>query len=291
MHDLVPDAYHPSARRSQAAGPAAEDVDRWLAAKAHTLSTSTLRRLHSCLNRAISRARGPRPGASRNVVALSAVPQGQPGRPSKALTMAQAEALLTRPGTAPVRLRRGLAAHRSAHRGTAGAHLGSCRSRWRPGTVPPVPPHVAVWRSVRAGGDTKTSKSRRTLALPRRCIDALRDLAKGKAVSSARCGFTLAGHWPGVPDPVGTPLRSGERAPGLSAKRSKARPASTPRMDPRELRHSFVSLLSDSGIPVEQISRLVGHREHGRDRDDLPQADPARLGKRSRCHGPHLPGR
>ncbi|NRQ31607.1 tyrosine-type recombinase/integrase [Nonomuraea sp. NN258] len=28
---------------------------------------------------------------------------------------------------------------------------------------------------------------------------------------------------------------------------------------PRELRHSFVSLLSDSGVPIEDISRLVGH--------------------------------
>ena len=28
---------------------------------------------------------------------------------------------------------------------------------------------------------------------------------------------------------------------------------------PRELRHSFVSLLSDSGLPIEDISRLVGH--------------------------------
>ena len=27
---------------------------------------------------------------------------------------------------------------------------------------------------------------------------------------------------------------------------------------PRELRHSFVSLLSDSGIPIEEISRLIG---------------------------------
>uniref|UniRef100_UPI003860299D tyrosine-type recombinase/integrase n=1 Tax=Kitasatospora cathayae TaxID=3004092 RepID=UPI003860299D len=27
---------------------------------------------------------------------------------------------------------------------------------------------------------------------------------------------------------------------------------------PRELRHSFVSLLSDSGVPLEEISRLVG---------------------------------
>lgn len=26
------------------------------------------------------------------------------------------------------------------------------------------------------------------------------------------------------------------------------------------MRHSFVSLLSDSGMPIEAISRLVGHR-------------------------------
>jgi integrase len=31
------------------------------------------------------------------------------------------------------------------------------------------------------------------------------------------------------------------------------------RWTPRELRHSFVSLLSDDGVPLEQISRLVGH--------------------------------
>ncbi len=29
---------------------------------------------------------------------------------------------------------------------------------------------------------------------------------------------------------------------------------------PRELPHSFVSLGSDSGIPIEQLSRLVWHR-------------------------------
>src|SRR5688572_1620602 len=31
-----------------------------------------------------------------------------------------------------------------------------------------------VWRSVREGGDTKTRRSRRTLAMPRRCVDALK---------------------------------------------------------------------------------------------------------------------
>ena len=28
---------------------------------------------------------------------------------------------------------------------------------------------------------------------------------------------------------------------------------------PRELRHTFVSLMSDSEVPVEEIARLVGH--------------------------------
>ena len=29
---------------------------------------------------------------------------------------------------------------------------------------------------------------------------------------------------------------------------------------PRELRHSFVSILSEAGVPREDIARLVGHR-------------------------------
>ena len=44
-----------------------------------------------------------------------------------------------------------------------------------PDAVRPVPPSVAVWRSVRQGGDTKTRKSRRTLALPLTAIEALRE--------------------------------------------------------------------------------------------------------------------
>jgi hypothetical protein len=44
---------------------------------------------------------------------------------------------------------------------------------------------------------------------------------------------------------------------------------------PRELRHSFVSLLSDAGVPIEKIARCRPHRDdHNRDR--LPQADPSR---------------
>ena len=36
------------------------------------------------------------------------------------------------------------------------------------------PATLSLWRSVRAGGDTKTKRSRRTLELPSRCVEALR---------------------------------------------------------------------------------------------------------------------
>src|SRR5215471_9610962 len=71
----------------------AEDVDKWLVAKSQTLSTTTLQRLHSCLNRATKRAMA-RDKVRRNVVELCTVPTGQPGRPSKALTMAEAGTVL-----------------------------------------------------------------------------------------------------------------------------------------------------------------------------------------------------
>jgi hypothetical protein len=71
----------------------AEDVDHWLAAKARTLSTRTLRDIRSILSRSIARAQA-RDKVKRNVALLCDVPVGREGRPSKALTLAQAEPLL-----------------------------------------------------------------------------------------------------------------------------------------------------------------------------------------------------
>ncbi len=57
---------------------------------------------------------------------------------------------------------------------------------------------------------------------------------------------------------------------------------------PRELRHSFVSLLSDHGITVEEISRLVGHKSTVvTELVYRKQIRPVQ-GGRSRSHGPHF---
>ena len=50
-----------------------------------------------------------------------------------------------------------------------------------PSARPPVPPHMAVWRSVRAHGETKTERSRRTLGLPAVAVQALRAWAGSQA--------------------------------------------------------------------------------------------------------------
>ncbi len=71
----------------------AEDVDEWLADKAKTLSTRTLRDLHSILRRSVRRAQA-REKVKRNVVLLCDCPTGQTGRPSKSLALEQAERLL-----------------------------------------------------------------------------------------------------------------------------------------------------------------------------------------------------
>lgn len=116
-----------------------------------------------------------------------------------------------------------------------------------------TPNHFAeALRSVRAQGDTKTKKSRRTLKLPRRCVVALRDL------------------WESFPEPPDLealifPGEGGAVRGAMTVLRAFRREVIAPaglepdNWTPRELRHSFVSLLSDNGMPLDKIALLVGH--------------------------------
>jgi integrase len=237
----------------------ADDVDAWLADKAATFVTTTLRHLHSILRRAITRAQS-RDKVKRNVVLLCEIPVGRgAGRPSKALTLAQAEMVLKAAEASPMRgyivtaLLTG--ARTEELRALTWAHVDMAGT---PDANPPVPPNIKVWRSVRSGGDTKTRKSRRSLAMPQRAVVALRAHRDAQEARRATAGQRWHNHDLVFPTRVGTQQNDAnvrrdfrkvvERA-GLVAKE----------WTPRELRHSFVSLLSDAGMPLEQISRLVGH--------------------------------
>ena len=126
-----------------------------------------------------------------------------------------------------------------------------------PAARPPVPPHVAVWRSVRAHGETKTERSRRTLALPQLAVQALR----GWAASQAGERDTADQDW----QDTGLVFTSHQGA-ALDAgnvrkmfKRVCTEAGTGDGWTPRELRTTFVSLMSHQGVSIEEIARLVGH--------------------------------
>ncbi|HEY4852768.1 MAG TPA: tyrosine-type recombinase/integrase [Streptosporangiaceae bacterium] len=116
---------------------------------------------------------------------------------------------------------------------------------------------IAVWRSVRAGADTKTKKSRRTLALPQRCVDVLYEHQTRQDRIRHVAGTRWKENGLVFPSRVGTPADASHVRRAF--RKVVAAAGLIPgEWTPRELRHSFVSR-SDAGVPIEQISRLVGH--------------------------------
>lgn len=202
------------------------------------------------LNRAVNRAIA-RDKVKRNVVALCAVSTGRPGRPSKSLTFDQAKALLVASEDSALHAYIVLSLLTGARteelRALTWAHVDLSG---RPDNDPPVPPSIHVWRSVRADGDTKTRKSRRTLALPARCAAALalhRERqcrpTPDRLVFNSTVDTAFDRH---------NVLRAFHRVVAKTDLDSRD-------WTPRELRHSFVSLLSESGMSIEQIADLCGH--------------------------------
>ncbi len=126
-----------------------------------------------------------------------------------------------------------------------------------PAARPPVPPHVAVWRSVRTHGDTKTERSRRTLGLPAAAVQALRAWSASQADERLAAGDDWQDTGLVFTTCHGAALDAGNVRKMF--KRVCTEAGIGDGWTPRELRTSFVSLLSHRGVSIEEIARLVGH--------------------------------
>ena len=226
--------------------------------------------------------------AGRNVAAIvSSTPRGSGGRPSKALSVAQAEAVLK--AAKGTRLEAYLALSLMT-----GIRTEEARAlTWEhvdldgdPAADPPVPPHVAVWRSVRAHGDTKTERSKRTLAMPEFVADALREHRARQAAERLRAGPRWKEHGLVFASTTGTARSAGNVRRDFQGICDRGRP------------WEGVDAAGTAALVREHaLGRWGGDRghlspsrpfQHAHDRARLPARAEACSQNRRRAHGPDL---
>lgn len=219
----------------------ARDVRKGLDALSGTLSTRYLQIARASLARAIRYAEA-HDLVGRNVATLVDSPAGQVGRPSRSLTLNQSLALLQAAQDSRLNAYVVLSL-------TVGVRTEEARElHWDhvdldgdPGAARPVPPSVAVWHSVRQGGDTKTARSRRTLALPQAAVHALKEHRKRQAEDRLAAGALWQDHGLVFASAIGTPLDAANVRREFRKITEEAGLGTG--LAPRDLRHTFVSLM------------------------------------------------
>ena len=229
----------------------ADDVEKWLNGRAKHLTSSSLGILHSILTRSIRRAaRHDRIG--RNVAELVDTPTGKPTRKSRSLSLQQATALLEEAG-------------KPQHRIGAYVVLGIVSGlrteelrtlKWSDVDLDKAT--VYVLRADRHKGETKTTLSRRGLGIADMGVEALRALKKQQAAEKLKAGKAYQDNNLVFCHEDGRPYAA-QHVRHRFRKVLKAANLSPTEWCPRELRHTFVSIMSDHDVPMEKISILVGH--------------------------------
>jgi len=293
------------------------DADRFFAQLAPVLSKRSLMSIKSTLQRSIRRAQ-KHDLIGRNIAELVDLPDGQPGRPSRAMTEDQAATVLdTASGaahgfTTVVRIGKSKQAathaatptgeiacgNKSRRTGTVATEVSTdlaattcraCRTQlglddtgdssvrlqalfvlsimlgMRPGELRALTwDHVDldqsvihIWKSTRRDGDTKTPKSRRSLVLPQRAIDALREHRRRQAAERLAAGPAWQDHNLVFCHEDGRPYTRD----ALNWRFSKTtRRAGLGHWHPHEGRHTAVSIMSNNGVKIQDISDTVGHK-------------------------------
>src|SRR3954452_19786965 len=231
----------------------ADDVDKLMRDMATAgYSKHTMVRVHGELAR-ILRFSERRGKVMRNVATLVDVPAG-PKKRGRSLTVVQAKAVLEAAND-----------DRLEALYVTGLLMGL-----RPGELLALPwtginleaERLRVSQSLKREhnrlviGEPKTLRSRRTLAMPKLVVEVLKRHLERQDKERVAAGDTWVETGLVFTTALGTPIDPGN----LRREFAKlTRKAGIGHWHPHELRHSAASLLSASGVPLEQISDVLGH--------------------------------
>lgn len=231
----------------------ADDVDKLMRDMAYAgYSKHTMVRVHGELAR-ILRFAERRGKVMRNVATLVDVPAG-PKKQGRSLTVAEAKALLD-----------AAAGDRLEALYVTGLFMGL-----RPGELLGLPwvavdltkGRLRVSQSLKREhnklvvGEPKTLRSRRTLDMPDLAVDALTRHREEQDKERVAAGDLWVKTGLVFTTSLGTPIDPSN----LRRQFAKlTRKAGIGHWHPHELRHSAASLLSAAGVPIEQISDVLGH--------------------------------
>jgi len=292
------------------------DAERFFSDLGKILSKRSLVMIKSTLRRSIRHAQ-KHDLIGRNVAELVDLPDGQGGRPSRAMTEEQATQVLGAASGATVAYTtvvkiasyRQVASHAATGTGeiacgakprpgalvteadddAADATCQACRAKLgldgdaatlarlealfvlaitlglRPGELRALTwDHVDldngvihVWKSARRGGDTKTPKSRRSLALPCRAIESLRAHKKRQAAERLAAGAAWQDHDLVFCHQDGRPYTRDALNWRFGQMTTRA---GIGHWHAHEGRHTAVSIMSSNGVPIQEISDTMGHK-------------------------------
>jgi integrase len=222
-------------------------------AKTHTSRTMVL--VHNTLTRAITVAMAE-DKVGRNVALVVKTPDGQKaGKPRQAFSRDEMitvlrEAVGRRNYDGYIHLGFLTGASPDELRGLHWAEIDDLDSE---------APGIDVTRTLRHGGGTKTAARVRGLGLPQIAIDALRRHRAAQATERLAAGEAWEDNDLVFCTKVGRPLSQGNVRRAFKAICKAAGIEDAENRVPYEMRHTYASLVSDSGVAAEEVAQQLGH--------------------------------
>lgn len=218
-------------------------------------STRTVQLAHNTLTRALTLAMAE-DKVGRNVALVIKTPAGKKaGKPRQAFSVEEMLAILKaatgyRNMDAYIHLSFLTGASPDEVRGLHWAQVDDLDS---------AEPGIDITRTMRHAGGTKTAQRVRGLGLPQAAIDALRRHKSAQNAERLAAGDRWQDNDLVFCTGIGRPLGQGNVRRSFRAVCKKAEIGDWDKRVPYEMRHTHASLMSDSGVPAEEIAQQLGH--------------------------------